>query len=195
MGALDQIVRQGKALYVGISSYSPKKTLEASAILKKLGTPCLIHQSSYSMLNRWVEEELLDVLAQEGIGFMGFSPLAQGLLSEKYLGGIPAGSRGSMERSSFSHQRLPEEILTSLRGLAEIAKGRGQSLSQMALAWALRDPRVCSLVIGASSISQIEENIRALDNSSFSSDELEAIDLYAKDQPQIDKWFNSRNSG
>ena len=166
MGALDAAVRQGKALYVGISSYSDVRTREAVTILRSLGTPLLIHQPSYSMFNRWIEDKLLDVLGEEGVGCIGFSPLAQGLLTERYLQGIPAGSRAS-ENSSLSRDMLSEENLGRVRALAKIAAGRGQKVSQLALAWALRDPRVTSLVIGASSVAQLEENVVALDNLDF----------------------------
>jgi L-glyceraldehyde 3-phosphate reductase len=186
MGALDTAVRQGKALYVGISSYSAARTAEAVAILRSLGTPLLIHQPSYSMFNRWVEDALLDVLDEEGVGCIGFSPLAQGLLSERYLHGIPEGSRASAG-SSLSTAMLNDENLDRVRALADIAAGRGQKVSQLALAWALRDPRVTSLVIGASSVTQLEENLAALDNATFSADELERIDRYAVDAG-IDLW-------
>ena len=186
MGALDSIVRQGKALYIGISSYSDKRTEEAVAILRRLGTPLLIHQPSYSMLNRWIEDKLLDVLGEEGVGCIGFSPLPQGLLTERYLQDIPAGSRAS-ENSSLSRDMLSEENLGRVRALAKIAAGRGQKVSQLALAWALRDPRVTSLVIGASSVAQLEENVVALDNLDFTEEELKEIDVYAVDGG-IDLW-------
>jgi L-glyceraldehyde 3-phosphate reductase len=147
------------------------------------------------MFNRWIEDDLLNVIEEEGIGLMGFSPLAQGLLSNKYLYSIPVGSRASMEHSSFSHKNISKEILECLNGLASIASRRGQSLSQMALAWALRDSRVTSVVIGASSIEQIEENVAALENLSFTPEELHEIDHFAMNHPQIDKWILSRNSG
>jgi L-glyceraldehyde 3-phosphate reductase len=186
MGALDAAVRQGKALYVGISSYSDVRTREAVTILRSLGTPLLIHQPSYSMFNRWIEDKLLDVLGEEGVGCIGFSPLAQGLLTERYLQDIPAGSRAS-ENSSLSRDMLSEENLGRVRALAKIAAGRGQKVSQLALAWALRDPRMTSLVIGASSVAQLEENVVALDNLQFSDEELKEIDVYAVDGG-IDLW-------
>jgi L-glyceraldehyde 3-phosphate reductase len=186
MGALDAAVRQGKALYVGISSYSDVRTREAVTILRSLGTPLLIHQPSYSMFNRWIEDKLLDVLGEEGVGCIGFSPLAQGLLTERYLQDIPPGSRAS-ENSSLSRAMLSEENLGRVRALAKIATGRGQKVSQLALAWALRDPRMTSLVIGASSVAQLEENVVALDNLTFTDEELKEIDVYAVDGG-IDLW-------
>ena len=178
LGALDSAVRQGKALYVGISSYSDHRTLEAIAILKELGTPLLIHQPSYSMLNRWIEERLLDVLGDEGIGCIAFSPLAQGLLTNRYLNGIPEGSRASRD-SSLSLDLLSKENLDRVRGLSGIAEQRGQKISQLALAWALRDARVTSVLVGASSVAQLEENVAALDNLNFTSEELALIDRFA----------------
>ncbi|MCP4967254.1 MAG: L-glyceraldehyde 3-phosphate reductase, partial [bacterium] len=175
MGALDTAVRSGRALYVGISSYGPEKTKEAVAILRDLGTPCLIHQPSYSMLNRWIEDGLLDVLDEEGIGCIVFSPLAQGLLTSKYLAGVPETSRAA-EEESFSLAFLTEQNLANVRGLNTIAERRGQTLAQMALAWVLRDQRVTSAVVGASRWSQIEDSLGALDNIAFSADELTAID-------------------
>jgi L-glyceraldehyde 3-phosphate reductase len=180
LGALDAAVRQGKALYVGISSYSDRRTREAIEILRGLGTPLLIHQPSYSMLNRWIEEALLDVLGDEGVGCIAFSPLAQGMLTDRYLNGIPAGSRAA-EGTSLDPAMLSEENLAHIRALQEIADGRGQKLAQMALAWALRDPRVTSVVIGASSVAQLEENVAALGNLAFSTDELARIDEHAVD--------------
>jgi L-glyceraldehyde 3-phosphate reductase len=179
MGALDTAVRQGKALYAGISSYSAEKTREAGAIVDQLGTPLLIHQPSYSMLNRWIELDLLDALEELGIGCIVFSPLAQGMLTDKYLGGVPGGSRVGLERPSFSPELLTEEALDKIRALNEIAKRRGQTLAQMALAWALRDPRVTSALIGASSVDQLEDNVAALDRLDFSDEELAEIDRYA----------------
>ena len=176
MGALDRIVRSGKALYVGISSYSPEQTEAASKILKQLGTPCLIHQPSYSMLNRSIEEKLLDVLAAEGIGCIAFCPLAQGLLTSKYLGGIPEGSRASKPWGFLKADRITEDVIAQVSKLNDIASARGQSLAQMSLAWVLRDERVTSALIGASKVSQIEENVAALDNLSFTADELARID-------------------
>ncbi|HEU5030463.1 MAG TPA: L-glyceraldehyde 3-phosphate reductase [Spirillospora sp.] len=175
MGALDHAVRSGKALYAGISSYSPKRTAEAARVLREMGTPLLIHQPSYSMLNRWIEGGLLGTLEEEGVGCIAFSPLAQGMLTGKYLGGIPEGSRAS-RNTSFSSDLLTEENVRHVRTLDEIARGRGQSLAQMALAWSLRDARVTSALIGASSVAQLEENLAALDRLDFTPDELEAID-------------------
>ncbi|MBO2460750.1 L-glyceraldehyde 3-phosphate reductase [Actinomadura violacea] len=175
MGALDHAVRSGKALYAGISSYSPKRTAEAARILREMGTPLLIHQPSYSMLNRWIEGGLLGTLEEEGAGCIAFSPLAQGMLTGKYLGGIPEGSRAS-KNTSFSSDLLTEENVRHVRTLNEIARRRGQSLAQMALAWSLRDARVTSALIGASSVAQLEENLAALDRLDFTPDELEAID-------------------
>ena len=189
MGALDTAVTQGKALYVGISSYSAAKTRDAAAILRVLGTPLLIHQPSYSMLNRWIEPELLDALEDEGAGCIVFSPLAQGVLTDRYLNGIPEGSRASQE-SSLSPGMLTEETLSKVRALAEIAAGRGQSLAQMALAWTLRDPRVTSALIGASSVDQLEANVAALDGREFSAAELAEIDRFATDSG-INLWAAS----
>jgi L-glyceraldehyde 3-phosphate reductase len=189
MGALDTAVRQGKALYVGISSYSAEKTREAAAILGGLGTPFVIHQPSYSMLNRWIEPDLLDALGELGIGCIVFSPLAQGMLTDKYLDGIPAGSRASRE-SSLSPDLLTDDALEKIRALDEIAKRRGQSLAQMAIAWVLRDPRVTSALVGASSVEQLEANVAALEKLDFSPDELEEIDRYASDSG-INLWAGS----
>ncbi len=186
MGALDSTVRQGKALYVGISSYSDERTKEAIAILRALGTPLLIHQPSYSMFNRWIEDKLLDVLGTAGVGCIAFSPLAQGLLTERYLHGIPAGSRASKE-ASLPTSMLKNENLERVRSLQAVAQERGQKLSQMALAWALRDPRVTSVLIGASSVAQLDENLGALDNLTFDTDELARIDLSAVESG-IDLW-------
>jgi L-glyceraldehyde 3-phosphate reductase len=180
MGALDSAVRSGKALYAGISSYSAEKTREAAAILGGLGTPLLIHQPSYSMLNRWIEPDLLDAIGELGVGCIAFSPLAQGMLTSKYLDGIPEGSRASWP-SSLSPELLTDEALTNIRALNEIAAGRGQTLARMALAWVLRDERVTSALIGASSVMQLEDNIAALDRLGFSDDELAEIDRYAID--------------
>jgi L-glyceraldehyde 3-phosphate reductase len=180
MGALDTAVRQGKALYVGISSYSPDKTRRAAAILDELGTPLLIHQPSYSMLNRWIEQELLDTLEELGVGCIGFSPLAQGMLTDKYLGGIPDGSRAS-RNESLSPDLLSDEALERIRALDEFARGRGQTLAQMALAWTLRDPRITSTVFGASSVEQLESSLGALERLDFSPDELAEIDRHAVD--------------
>ncbi len=178
MGALDTAVRQGKALYAGISSYSAEQTAEAGRILRELGTPLLIHQPSYSMLNRWIEEGLLDVLETEGAGCIVFSPLAQGMLSDKYLDGIPPGSRASLD-GSLSPKLIDEEALAKIRALNELAQQRGQSLAQMAVAWTLRDPRVTSALVGVSSLEQLEANVAALDRLGFSDDELAEIDRYA----------------
>ncbi len=175
MGALDTAVRSGRALYAGISSYSAERTAEAAATLRQMGTPLLIHQPSYSLLNRWIEGGLLDVLGEQGIGCIAFSPLAQGLLTARYLNGIPAGSRAS-RGESLSADQLREENLTHIRALSQIAAARGQSLAQLALSWVLRDQRVTSALIGASSVSQLEENLAAAGRSEFSADELAAID-------------------
>jgi L-glyceraldehyde 3-phosphate reductase len=189
MGALDTAVRQGKALYAGISSYSPAKTREAAAIMRSLGTPVVIHQPSYSMLNRWIEPELLDVLGDEGIGCIAFSPLAQGLLTDRYLDGIPQGSRAS-ENSSLSPDQLNEQTLGKVRALNEIAAGRGQTLAQMAVAWILRDHRVTAALVGASSVAQLEANVGALDRLDFTQDELDEIDRYAT-EADINLWARS----
>jgi L-glyceraldehyde 3-phosphate reductase len=179
MGALDHAVRQGKALYAGISSYNSRRTKEATAILKRLGTPCVIHQPSYSMINRWIEDDhLLDTLEAEGVGAIVFSPLAQGLLTDKYLAGVPAGSRAT-ENRFLKKAMLTPENLERTRQLDAIAKRRGQTLAQMAPAWALRDKRVTSALIGASSPEQVTDSVKALDNPSFTADELKEIDRYA----------------
>ena len=180
MGALDTAVRQGKALYVGVSSYSAVKTAEAAAILRALGTPFVIHQPSYSMLNRWIEEGLLDTLEELGIGCIVFSPLAQGMLTDKYLGGIPEGSRATRD-STLSPDLLTDETLEKIRALNDIAKGRGQSLAQMAIAWTLRDTGVTSALVGASSVAQLEANVAALDRLDFTDEELAEIDRFATD--------------
>ena len=189
MGALDAAARQGKALYVGISSYSAAKTREAHAILNRLGTPLLIHQPSYSLLNRWVEPELLDTLAELGVGCIAFSPLAQGVLTDKYLEGIPSGARAG-RASSLSPDVLTDETMAKVRGLNEIAAGRGQTLAQMAIAWVLRDPRMTSALIGASSVEQIEANVAALNRLDFTADELAEIDRYATES-RINLWAAS----
>ena len=178
MGALDAAVRSGKALYAGISSYSPERTRDAASILRSLGTPLLIHQPSYSMLNRWIEGGLLDVLEAEGVGCIAFSPLAQGLLTTKYLDGIPAGSRAS-RNGSLSQEQLSQKTLAHVRALNSIAAERGQSLAQMAVSWTLRDSRVTSALIGASSVAQLEENLAAADKTAFTADEIAAIDKNA----------------
>jgi aryl-alcohol dehydrogenase-like predicted oxidoreductase len=180
MGALHSAVREGKARYVGISSYSPERTEEAIAILRDLGTPLLIHQPSYSMFNRWIEDGLLDVLGREGIGCIAFSPLAQGLLTDKYLEGIPEDSR-VRRGQNFSEELVTEENVQRVRALNEIASDRGQSLAQLALAWVLRDRRVTSALVGASSVAQLEQNVAALDRLELSGPELEQIDTYAVD--------------
>jgi len=192
MSALDSAVRSGKALYVGISSYSAERTRQAAEILGRLGTRLLIHQPSYSMLNRWIEAELLDVLGQLGIGCIAFSPLAQGLLTGKYANGIPAGSRASQD-SSLSADQLSNQTLGHVRALAEIARARGQSLAQLALSWALRDERVTSVLIGASSVAQLEENLAAVSAAPFTGDELAAIDRDAVDAG-INIWAESSAS-
>ncbi len=176
MGALDHAVRQGKALYVGISSYTPEQTREAARILRELGTPCLIHQPSYSMFNRWIEDGLLQVLDEEGIGCIVFSPLAQGLLTNRYLQGIPEGSRAAKSHGALKQDRLTDEVLNRIRQLNDLAQARGQSLAQMAIAWVLRHPGMTSALIGASSIQQVEDNVAALDNLDFSADELQQIE-------------------
>src|ERR1700758_3429815 len=190
MGALAQAVRQGKALYVGISSYSPERTREAAQILKSEGVPLLIHQPSYSMLNRWVERELLGALEELGVGCIAFSPLAQGLLTNKYLNGIPENSRAKAE-GSFQKEFLNQENLKRVRALHEIAKGRGQTLAQMAIAWVLRDRRVTSALIGARNVAQLDDSLDALKKASFSNDELKEIDRYAQDG-SIDIWRDAR---
>jgi L-glyceraldehyde 3-phosphate reductase len=189
MGALDSAVRRGKALYVGVSSYSAKKTAEAAAILRRLGTPLLIHQPSYSMLNRWIEDELLDTLAEEGIGCIGFSPLAQGMLTDKYLEGIPEGSRASRP-ATLPPDLLTDETMVKIRALNELAARRGQTLAQMALAWTLRDPRMTSTLVGASSIAQLEANVAALDGLDFTDEELAEIDRFATES-DVNIWAAS----
>jgi L-glyceraldehyde 3-phosphate reductase len=189
MGALDTAVRQGKALYVGISSYSARRSQQAAEILRKSGTPLLIHQPSYSMLNRWIEPDLLKVLGDEGIGCIVFSPLAQGLLTDRYLAGVPAGSRASRP-GSFSSELLTEQVLAKVRALHQIASRRGQTLAQMALAWTLRDPRITSTLIGASSVAQLEQNVGALEKLEFSASELKEIDRYATESG-INLWAAS----
>ena len=186
LGALHTAVTSGKALYVGISSYSDKRTAEAVAILRELGTPLLIHQPSYSMFNRWIEDRLLDVLGTEGVGCIAFSVLAQGLLTDRYLNGIPPGSRAA-HGGSLTHDMLNEENLGHIRALNDIAQGRGQSLAQMAIAWALRDSRVTSVLIGASSVAQLDQNVAALGDLEFTADEIATIDRYAVDG-NIDLW-------
>ena len=192
MMALDHAVRQGKALYVGISSYSAAKTREAASIARELGTPLLIHQPSYSMLNRWIEEGLLDTLEELGVGCIGFSPLAQGMLTDKYLREVPEGSRAS-RKGSLSPHLLDAEALERIGALNGIALGRGQTLAQMALAWTLRDPRVTSTLFGASSVEQLEASVAALERVDFSADELAEIDRHAVDSG-INIWAASSDA-
>ena len=194
MGALATAVQQGKALYVGISSYGPAKTAEAVAMLRDMGTPCLIHQPSYSMLNRWIEDGLLDVLGEEGVGCIVFSPLAQGLLTSKYLGGVPDASRATESGGSLLPHHLSDENIARIRGLNELAKQRGQTLAQMAIAWVLRDSRVTTALVGASRWSQIEDSLGALDNLEFSAEELADIDRYAV-EGDINLWAESSDQG
>jgi L-glyceraldehyde 3-phosphate reductase len=189
MGAVDTAVRQGKALYAGISSYSAAKTREAEAILRGMGTPLLIHQPSYSMLNRWIESDLLDTLGELGVGCIVFSPLAQGMLTDKYLKGIPEGARAS-RHGSLSPDLINDNTLARIRALNDIAQRRGQSLAQLALAWALRDERVTSALIGASSVAQLETNVAALSGPPLTNDELAEIDRYAVDS-NINIWAAS----
>jgi L-glyceraldehyde 3-phosphate reductase len=192
LGALDHAVRSGRARYVGISSYSARRTSEAVAILRELGTPLLIHQPSYSMLNRWVEDGLLDVLGEEGVGCIAFSPLAQGMLTSRYLFGVPADSRAAADKSLFPSM-LSEENLAHIRRLNAIAHDRGQSLAQMAIAWVLRDRRVTSALIGASSVRQLEDSLGALGNVAFSDDESAAIDRHAV-EGGINLWEGPSNA-
>jgi L-glyceraldehyde 3-phosphate reductase len=192
MGALDTAVRQGKALYVGISSYSAERTLEAVRILRELGTPALVHQPSYSMLNRWIERGLLDVLAQLGMGAVVFSALAQGVLTDKYLDGVPRESRAA-RRSTIAPESLSEDTLSKVQGLNAIARERGQTLAQMAVAWTLRDPRVTSTIVGASGEQQLIENVAALEQLDFSEAELAEIDLHATDSP-VNRWAASSDA-
>ncbi|RMG23387.1 MAG: L-glyceraldehyde 3-phosphate reductase [Bacteroidetes bacterium] len=175
MGALDQVVRQGKALYVGISSYSPEETRRAAQILKQLGTPCLIHQPKYSMLVRDIEEGLLDTLEHEGMGCIVFSPLAQGLLTNKYLKGIPQDSRAAKSHGFLQKEEVSEEVVEKVRRLNELAQKRGQSMAQMALAWTLRDPRVTSTLIGARNVAQLTDSLRCLEHTAFTEEELQQI--------------------
>jgi L-glyceraldehyde 3-phosphate reductase len=192
LGALDTAVKSGRALYVGISSYSGQRTEEAVAILRSMGTPLLIHQPSYSMLNRWIERDLLEVLEREGVGCIAFSPLAQGMLTSKYLDGIPEGSRAAEGRFLTSDMITPERI-AHVRKLNEIAGERGQTLAQMAVAWTVRDERVTSALIGASSVEQLEENVAAIDDIDFTAEELEAIDRDAVDAG-INIWQQSSDA-
>ena len=192
MAALDAVVRAGKALYVGISSYSPAHTARAATILRELGTPLLIHQPSYSMFNRWIEPELLGVLEREGVGCIAFTALAQGLLTDRYLNGVPADSRAAQGKS-LDPNTITEENLTRVRELNEIAKGRGQTLAQLALAWVLRDRRVTSTLIGASSVKQLEDNVAAVQRLDFSDEELTHIEQYAVESG-VDMWAGARES-
>ncbi len=192
IGALDDAVHSGKARYVGISSYSAERTRQAIALLRAQGTPLLIHQPSYSMLNRWVEQGLLDVLGSEGVGCIAFSPLAQGLLTDRYLAGVPEGSRAA-EGGSFRPEMLRDDNLARVRALNEIARRRGQSLAQMALAWTLRDSRVTSALVGASSVAQLEDSLRALDHLEFSPDEVAEIDRHATESG-VNLWAESSNA-
>jgi L-glyceraldehyde 3-phosphate reductase len=189
MGALDTAVRQGKATYVGISSYSADRTRDAVGILRSMGTPIVIHQPSYSIVNRWIEGGLLDVLGEEGLGCIAFSPLAQGLLTDRYLGGVPAGSRAS--RADSLSVEMVERDLPKVRALHEIAARRGQSLAQMALAWVLRDARVTSALVGASSVEQLEQNLATLARLDFAPDELAAIDAIGTDEATVNIWAGS----
>lgn len=193
MGALASAYKMGKCLYVGISSYSAEKTREAHAILKDMGVPLLIHQPSYSMLNRWVEESLLSTLDELGVGTICFSPLAQGMLTDKYLGEIPEDSRAARKGSSLSQQMLTKENLENIRSLNAIAQERGQSLAQMALAWCMRRKEITSVLIGASSPEQIKENVATLENLDFSDEELKRIDSFAK-EGNINLWARSSNN-
>jgi len=193
MGALDSAVRQGKALYVGVSSYSARRTAEAVRILRELGTPLLIHQPSYSLLNRWIEESLLDTLEREGVGCIAFTALAQGLLTDKYLQGVPADSRMAGPDATLSRDLLTEQNLKHIRALNVIAQRRGQSLAQMALAWCLRDERITSVVVGASSVQQLQNSLGALDRADFTVDELAEIDGHAV-EGGVDLWRSSSSS-
>jgi L-glyceraldehyde 3-phosphate reductase len=192
MGALAHAVRSGKALYAGISSYSAENTRRAAAVLRTMGIELLIHQPSYSLLNRWIEPDLLDALEDEGVGCITFSPLAQGLLTDRYLDGIPEGSRASRD-DSLSPDQLSEQTMAKVRALTEIARGRGQTLAQMALAWTLRDARVTSTLIGASSVAQLEDNVAAIARPGFTADELREIDRYATES-DINLWASSSRS-
>jgi L-glyceraldehyde 3-phosphate reductase len=192
MAALDAAVRAGKALYVGVSSYSPTHTARAAAFLRGLGTPLLIHQPSYSMFNRWIEPELLDVLEREGVGCIAYTALAQGLLTDRYLSGVPADSRAAQGKS-LHRSTITEEKLTRIRALNEIAKGRGQTLAQMALAWVLRDERMTSTLIGASSVKQLEDNVAAVERLDFGAEELGEIEQYAVESG-VDLWAEAREA-
>ena len=192
MGALDAAVRAGKALYVGVSSYSPSHTARAAAILRELGTPLLIHQPSYSMFNRWIEPDLLDVLEREGVGCIAYTALAQGLLTDRYLSGVPADSRAAQAKS-LDRNTITEEKLTRIRALNDIAKQRGQTLAQMALAWVLRDERMTSTLIGASSVEQLEDNVATVKRLDFSTAELAEIDQHAVEFG-VDLWAEARQA-
>ena len=194
MGALHTAVQQGKALYVGVSSYGPERTRQAAAILRDLGTPLLIHQPSYSMLNRWVEQGLLDVLSEVGAGLIAFTALAQGLLTGRYLDGIPADSRAGRP-GTLSRDLITDERVAALRELNDIAAARGQSLAQLAVSWVLRDPRVTSVVVGASSVAQLEDTVAAVGHTDFDPDELAAIDAVAVDDPRLDLWRAQSRTG
>lgn len=189
MGALDTAVRSGRALYAGISSYGPEATRRAIAILADLGTPCLVHQASYSMLNRWIEDELLDVLGDAGVGCVGFSPLAQGLLTDKYLDGIPAGTRASAP-GPLRPEFLNDANLARVRALDAIARGRGQTLAQLAVQWTLRDPRISTVLVGARTVEQLDDTLDALDGAPLDRDELVAIDAHAVDG-EVNLWARS----
>jgi L-glyceraldehyde 3-phosphate reductase len=191
MGALVSAVHQGKALYVGISSYSPERTRQAAKILKEMGLPLLIHQPSYSMLNRWIEKGLLATLEETGVGCIAFSPLAQGLLTDKYLKGIPKDSRAKLGNSSLLKEFLSEENLKRVRALNDIAESRGQTLAQMAIAWVLRDQRVTSALIGARNVEQLNDSLDALKKLKFTTAELKEIDRYARDG-ELDLWREAR---
>ena len=193
MGALVSAVHQGKALYAGISSYSPERTREAAAILKRMGVPLLIHQPSYSMLNRWIEDGLLATLEELGVGCIAFSPLAQGLLTSKYLKGIPAGTRAKSENSSLLKKFLSEKNLKCVRKLNEIARGRGQTLAQMAIAWVLRSPAVTSALVGARNVEQLDDSLDAVKKLKFTAEELKQIDRHAQ-EGDLDLWRNARKS-
>jgi L-glyceraldehyde 3-phosphate reductase len=194
MGALASAVQQGKALYVGISSYGPERTREAARILREMGVPALIHQPSYSMINRWIEDEgLLEVLAEEGMGCIGFVPLAQGLLTDRYLNGVPEGSRAAQGKS-LDPGLVNDETIARLRALNEVAAGRGQSLAQLALSWVLRDPRVTSALIGASSVAQLEANVAAVGAAPLTSEELAEIDRHAIEPEGVNLWSVSSDA-
>ncbi|MEX2627770.1 MAG: aldo/keto reductase [Ilumatobacteraceae bacterium] len=193
MGALDTAVQSGRAIYAGISSYGPEPTRRAIEILNQLGTPCIVHQASYSMLNRWIEEELLDLLELAGVGCVGFSPLAQGLLTDKYLGGVPDDSRAA-KPGPLRPEFLRDENLQRVRALNDIAAGRGQSLAQLAIQWTLRDPRITTVVAGARTLAQLDETIDALDGPELTADELAEIDRYAVDG-EVNLWARSSEAG